>query len=224
LVGLPLTSGPIIFFIVLAQGPSFARATAIGTLSGALSQALFCLVYAQVAARQRWPVATSAGVFAFFMATVFFQSLTLPVEILFAGVVMALLGVVRLMPKPSGAVEAVRPLPKWDIPARMILATTYVVALTTFAPVLGPRLTGLLSPFPLYALILAAFAHHLRGAPAASKVLDGLVYGLFGFASFFLILALFIEHWPVMLVFALAITVTLAVQGAALWWLNRVKK
>src|SRR6185503_8497679 len=50
--------------------------------------------------------------------------------------------------------------------ARMALATVFVVALTGAAGTLGPRLTGLLAPFPLYASLLTVFAHALDGGEA----------------------------------------------------------
>ena len=73
------------------------------------------------------------------------------------------------------------------------IATLFVVGLTEASQQLGPHLTGLLSPFPLYALILAVFAHHFEGPAAAIRVLKGMLQGLFSFAVFFLIVAGLIE-------------------------------
>ena len=65
LVGLPLTSGPIAFFLALERGTSFAAAAAIGSLAGAIGEAAFCVAYAGVAARGSWPPALAAGSVAF---------------------------------------------------------------------------------------------------------------------------------------------------------------
>ena len=51
LVGLPLTSGPVTFFLALNQGLAFAAAAAVGTLAGTISQAAFCLVCGLIAWR-----------------------------------------------------------------------------------------------------------------------------------------------------------------------------
>ena len=51
LVGLPLTSGPIAFFIALRDGVSFAGAAAVGILAGTISQAAFSVAYGWLAAR-----------------------------------------------------------------------------------------------------------------------------------------------------------------------------
>jgi len=105
--------------------------------------------------------------------------------------------------------------PRWDLPARMVVATAFVVALTEVAPLLGPRLSGLLAPFPLYGAVLASFARSVEGADAAVRVVRGLVLGLFAFACFFAVLSVLLER-DVALAFAAAVAVTLVVQGSAL--------
>ena len=65
------------------------------------------------------------------------------------------------MPQPAPSALEPVPFPAWDLPARMLVATVFVVVLTTIAPLLGARLAGLLAPFPLYGSVLAAFAHAL---------------------------------------------------------------
>ena len=113
------------------------------------------------------------------------------------------------------------PHPRWDLPARMVLATTLVLLLTGIAPALGPHLTGLLSPFPIYGAVLAIFAHRLHGPRAAAQVLRGLVLGLFGFAAFFLVLAALIETAGVAPAFVAALGAVIALQAASLWALRR---
>jgi hypothetical protein len=90
----------------------------------------------------------------------------------------------------SGKSRPTRAVPTWDIPLRMFLATVLVVALTSAAPVLGPHLAGLLSPLPVFAAMMAVFAHRSGGPVASRDVLRGFVFGLFSFAAFFAIAAL----------------------------------
>ncbi len=94
--------------------------------------------------------------------------------------------------------------------------------LTQAASALGPRLTGLLAPFPLYAAILAAFAHRLEGPGAGARVLHGLVFGLFAFAGFFLVLAASVEHAGIGPAFGAAVAAALTLQAASLWALRRL--
>ncbi|HLZ20640.1 MAG TPA: hypothetical protein VKQ30_00755 [Ktedonobacterales bacterium] len=222
LVGLPLTSGPIAFFLALSSGRAFATAAATGILTGTLSQAAFSLAYAWPARRLGWPRSLAAGCLAFGAVTFALEYLLLPIGYLFVIAVATLVLTLRLLPaRAKGrALFAVTP-PRWDLPARMVVATGFVVLLTASASALGPHLTGLLSPFPIYASILTIFAHHEQGSGAATNVLRGLLLGLFAFASFFLVLGTLLEPLGIAPAFALAVVAALLVQGASLWVLRR---
>ena len=216
IVALPLTSGPIAFFLVLEHGAGFAAGAALGSLAGALAQGAFCLGYAALAFRSGWPVAFVGGALAFAAVGAALQALTLPLAPLTA-IVMGGLGLAMLR-MPRGA-EARRPSPpaRWDIPARMVVATTLVLVLTAAAATLGARLSGLLATFPVYAGILAVFAHAQDGPGPATRALRGLLAGLFGFGAFFVVLAALIERVGMVRAFGAALAVTLVLQGAALW-------
>lgn len=215
LVGIPFTSGPIAFFLALGPGPRFAAAAAVGIMAGATSQGAFCLGYAWAAQRQGWQVSLLAATVAFGGATVLLDAVSIPAAALFVAVIVVLVVSLFLMPQRQTRPAAEISYPRWDLPARMVMATAFVVALTAAAPLLGARLAGLLAPFPLYATVLAVFAHRIHGAGLAVGVLRGLLLGLFAFASFFLTLALTLPD-GIMLAFALASAVALAVQGASL--------
>lgn len=220
LVGIPFTSGPIVFFLALSPGPRFAAAAAAGTMAGAASQAVFCLGYAWAAQRLGWAgwaaSVVTAGA-AFGVVTVVLNLLVLPVAGYFMLVVVVLITSLFLMPPaPERAATADIDFPAWDLPARMIVATAFVVALTAAAPLLGAHLAGLIAPYPLYATVLAAFAHRLQGPGAAVGVVRGLLLGLFAFAAFFLVVSFLLPD-GIALAFLAAIAVAVAVQGASLY-------
>jgi hypothetical protein len=215
LVGLPLTSGPVAFFLALDQGAAFAGAAAAGALAGAIAQAAFCLAYGRFARRGAWPPALLAGCLAFGAAALALQRLPLTLGWLFPGALVALALTLRLMPRGT-RVRVAAPSPRWDIPARMAVTTGLVLLLTAAAPALGPRLCGLLATFPLYAAVLTVFAHHFAGPCPALEVLRGLLLGLFGFAVFFLVLGALIERAGVPAAFGAAVAVALAFQGGSL--------
>jgi len=75
-VGLPLTSGPIALFLALDHGAGFAAAAAVGSLTGALAEAAFCLAYAAVA-RAGWPRALAAATVTFAIAAALLQRASL---------------------------------------------------------------------------------------------------------------------------------------------------
>jgi len=213
LVGLPLTSGPVAFFVALDQGVGFAAALGFGSLAGALAEAAFCVAYGW-SARRGWPVALVAAGAAFAVVAVGLQRLALPLPGLAGVAVVALLAALRLMPPRAGAVASTPP-PRWDLPARMVITTALVVALTELAPVLGPRLSGVLAAFPVYAAILTVFAHRAGAAPAV-EVLRGLLLGLFSFAGFFVALGGLIERLGVTGGFVAATAAALAIQAGSL--------
>src|SRR6266536_4576434 len=67
-VGLPLTSGPVVFFLALEEGSGFAAGAATGCLAGAAAEADFCLAYAAAARHAGWPLALVAGTAGFVVA------------------------------------------------------------------------------------------------------------------------------------------------------------
>lgn len=216
LIGLPLTSGPVTFFLALSHGTGFATAASAGTLAGTLSECVFCLTYGWISRRARWPLTLALSTLGFALATAAVRDLTLPVLPLFAVVVAGLLLALALMPTVKARGLPSPPLPAWDLPARAVLATAFVVILTALAPALGPQLTGLIAPFPVYASILAGFAHQQQGPDGAILVARGLLVGLFAFASFFLVLSLALRPLGIAPAFSLATVAALAVQGSSL--------
>lgn len=222
LIALPLTTGPITFFLALTHGASFAAITATGTVAGGLSQAAFALTYARVAPHLKWPYALSAACLSFAAATVILNQFTFSLLPLYAAVLLAFMAALRLLPKEARLEATGESLPsRWDIPMRMMIATIFVVLLTGIASNLGPHLTGLIAPFPIFTATLSAFAHHQHGPTAAISVLRGLLMGLFSFASFFFTVATLIESTGIVISFAAAILIELSLQGVSLWLLQR---
>ena len=215
LIGIPFTSGPIAFFLALSPGPRFAAEAALGIMAGAISQAAFCLAYAWTAQRSTWIASMLAATAAFSAATITLNPLRIPGLAFLAVVAVVLVLALFLMPRRSETTAEHLDFPRWDIPARMVVATAFVVALTSAAPLLGPRLAGLLAPFPLYGAVLATFAHRLQGREPAVNVLRGLLLGLFAFASFFLVLAVLLPE-GIAPAFAVAIVAAAGVQAGSL--------
>jgi len=216
LVGLPLTSAPVVFFLALDQGPAFATTAALAVLLGTISQAAFAVAYARVALRAGWLPATAAGCAVFALGTIAFQRLSMSALPAYGAVLASLLLGIVLLPRPRGPRPSAAAVPDWDLPLRIVLATGLVLGLTGIAPRIGAHLSGLLSPFPVYAGVLAIFAHRQGGAAAASNVLRGLLLGLFSFAAFFLVLALGLNRIGIALSFGVATLVALLLQGATL--------
>jgi len=209
LVGLPLTSGPLVFVLTLEHGRRFAGRTAVGSLSGAIAEAAFCVGYALA---PRGPLVAASLGFAAAAVAVHAAPLALLLPLVPAVLVAALL---LLPPFPARTETSVR-APGWDLPARAVVATAVVLVLTAAATTIGARLTGLLAVYPLYSAVLATFARRLEGRAAAAGLLRGLLIGLFSFAAFYSALGLLLPHIGTAGAFASAIAAALCVQAASL--------
>ena len=217
LVGLPLTSGPICLFLALSHGESFGRDAAIGIMAGSVSQSMVCLAYAWVCRSRSWPKALLISLAVFGAVTLFFDACRLPVEWQFLLIIPALFTIYRVMPPTAEIKVLPRGLPFWDIPARMIVATLFVLGLTGVSEKLGPHMTGLLAPFPLYVLILSVFAHYFDGPETVNRILKGMLQGMFSFIIFFMIIVKLIERLGIGMTFLLAITAALGLQALIAW-------
>jgi hypothetical protein len=220
-VGLPLTSAPVCFFLALDQGVGFAAAAGLGSLAGAAAEAVFCLGYGSIARSHGWPLAIGIASLGFVLAALVLQLAALPLWSLVVVAGAALAGALRLMPQPSAGGAASLALPAWDIPARMVVATALVLGLTALAPLVGPRMSGLLATYPVFAAVLAAFSQRGRGAAAAIQVLRGLMVGLFAFTGFFAVLASTLEQLGIAEAFAAATLVALCIQAGSLVAMRR---
>jgi hypothetical protein len=140
----------------------------------------------------------------------------LPLPLSFLAVIGVLGLVLHFLPPESVGGAGTPEVPGWDLPARMIVATVFVVLLTGSAGVLGPRLSGLLAPLPIFGGVLAVFAHFQQDGAAAAGSVRGTVVGSFAFAAFFLVVAATVEHAGIIVAFAGATIAALLVQGATL--------
>jgi hypothetical protein len=216
LAGFPLTSGPVSVFLALEQGRPFAERAAGGTLLGLLSMAVFCLVYSRMAFRAAWLPSAATGLAAFVLCTLLLKGVTLPAVVEF-GLVCLVLGLIaRAMPVVRAPVRPIAS-PPWDLPLRMGVATGVVVGLTSLAAFLGPALSGLLSPIPVFALVLAVFAHRAQGPGPAAQFLRAVVIGSFAFAAFFVVVGTTLTRAGIGATYLMATICALAVNGGVLY-------
>ena len=224
IVGMPLTSGPVVFFVALSHNASFAANAALGVLSGGLSLVAYALTYSWLATRFRWPVAISVSLLVFIASTAFLQNNTLPLLPIIMMVSLAIVLGLFLMPRDTVTINEAIKSSRWDIPVRVLIGTSFILLLTGIAPFIGSRLTGLLTTIPLYVTILAIFAHRDQGPAAAAHVLRGLLYGMFAFTGFFITLSLLIEQAGLAVAFGAATLTALIVQGTSLLVLRQLHK
>jgi hypothetical protein len=223
LVGLPLTSGPVVFLLALDQGTTFAANAAQGTLLGLISVGSFCLVYCWCSFRLNWLGSLLSGWLAFFLSTAILEGVHLTLLLTFACVIAFTALVLALLPRQRKQLSILA-APSWETPLRMVMAATFVLLITGISGILGPQLSGLLTPFPMFASILGAFTHRFQGAEAARQSLSGVVIGSFTSAIFLLAVAGTIERGGIVIAFTLALLASLLTHSASLWLMRRNTK
>jgi hypothetical protein len=220
LVALPLTAGPVVLFDSIENGSQFGVRAATGCLAGTVALIGFSLAYAAVAERAGWFSALAIGLAAYATIGVAVAHTARSGVLLFFVIVCTLPLALHFVPSHSVASTAAIPS-RWDLPFRVITATTLVLALTGGARILGPALSGLLASLPVYAGTLTAFAHRAHGGRAAISMIRGVLFGLFGYAAFFLALVLLLPRFTLAVAFTTSCVVNFAVQGCSLYIITR---
>ncbi len=220
MIGLPLTSAPVSIFFALEQGRSFAASAAKNAMFGLIPVAVFCIGYAFAAKKFSWAASAVFSAFCYLLAVVGISLLNLDLAVTLILVVGTLITAILIIGKPMAGVSKMG-TPWWDIPLRMVVATTLLWLITTTASLLGPRWSGLLSPFPIFTFVMATFSHSRIGPNSAWKLLRGVLVGLFSYVAFFLIVGLFVSSWPLWGVYTLAAVTALMINGVSLLILVR---
>lgn len=214
--GLPVVAGPILLVFALTHGRAFAASAATATLLGIVSLCAFILVYAWLARRTPWTASLIAGWLAFLLAGAGLSQLPAnsPEALLLA---LASLGAtVRALPRAPRSTVIGAAAPRWDLPLRGASALVLVLAITALSGPLGPKLSGLLTPFPVVATVLAAFTHAQHGEQQLVRIMRGFTTGLVAYVLFCFALALALPATAVAPAFVAALSAALLTQAFVL--------
>ncbi len=208
----PVVAGPILLFMALEHGPSFAATAAIGTLSAVLAILAFGLTYAWAATKHAWPFSLAAGFLAYTTA-VAGLSQGVPTLMHLAPMVLAALVLTpQLYPSlPESSLKPSRK-PANDIVLRMVAGALLVWLVVHFAVGMGPNLSGVLAMFPVMGSVLTVFSHRHEGRAFAIRQLQGMVLGYYAFGAFCIVLALTLPTTGIAPAFVLALSTAMSVQ------------
>jgi hypothetical protein len=213
---LPVVAGPILLAYALEHGRHFAATAAAGTLTGLVSLIAFVVVYGRLGQHVFWAWSMLAGWLAFACATAAFSAVSLPLGVSLALAAAALAAGLAALPRPRGERRIPARPPSWDLPLRAACAVALVLTLTAIAGWLGPRVSGLLAPFPIIATVMATFTHAQRGTEQLLRMLRGLLSGFGAFALFCFSLALLLRHLSIAESFLASTSLALLAQGAVM--------
>jgi hypothetical protein len=195
LTALPMVAGPTLCFYAIEQGYPFAASAARTAMLGIAATAAFCAVYARTARSFGWPVSVVAGWAALaIVATVVYQLPGLRGVGEFA-IACAALFTGRLLSPSQHLTQPPAAASRWDLPLRMISSATVVIAFTGLAAVLGARLSGLVSAFPVVTMVLAVFTHAQYGPSPVATFLRAVLGGLYSFVVFCLVFSAALGAW-----------------------------
>jgi hypothetical protein len=214
--GLPVIAGPILLVLALQHGTGFASKAAVGVLLGMVGLAAFVLTYAAVAARGSWTTATAAAYAAFAVVILAMRPVSVGPVVAFLVVCAALALTLLLLPRVAATGQERLPHPRWDLPFRAACTMALVFLITAVATTLGPRLSGLISAFPIITAVLTAFTHAQRGRDEAIRLLRGFTVGFFAYAVFCFIVATTVRPLGIAASFAIAAAAALITQTAVL--------
>lgn len=173
LVGLPLTTGPFLVVLALADGPGLAAAAARGVVAGQISVVAFCATYAHLARRSRPRPALAAALGTGLLAALL---LTLVSATWVAAAIVVAAIVVCLHTWPPSAATPTHATPRrWETPMRVTVSGSVVAGLSGAAKVVGPQLAGLLSTAPVILSVMTPSTHRAAGPSAAVALTRGAV-------------------------------------------------
>jgi hypothetical protein len=174
LIGLPLTTGPFILIIYIQQGSTYASRAAHGVLVGQVALIIFAWVYAVSTVRMSWTPALASSTVSCLVAGLLLTSIEIPLKVLLPALIAIWIAVATFWPAYSTSLPQSNP-PAWELPARVLVTVLLILTLTGFATVLGPRVSGALSTYPVMISVLGAFSHRRYGPNATVATLHGLI-------------------------------------------------
>lgn len=187
--GLPITSGPISYFIALEQGKLFASNSAVASLYGMSGIGLFCFCYAAMLAKYGVVKALFAALTLWCAFSAF--TLLLPINIALACVIsLSVLAVLALASSKLQFAPDAKPFTAaWELPVKILMVSSFIVLVTFLSANIGAMWSGLLSTFPVILAVMGSIAHASEKKYSAYKVLNGGIIGSLGGCVFFVVIA-----------------------------------
>jgi hypothetical protein len=200
----------------MQYGNNFAANSAAGNIGGQASVCIFCLAFSFAAHRFNWLASSCLAIGAFFLAALFLNLFPLTLLSAFLILLATVSVVLRIMPAAKNLPDTAV-IPSWDLPVRMVLAAVFVFFVTAIAAGLGPQLSGLIAPFPVFGVIMSAFTFKQGGLNAVLKLFHGYLIASAGYAFFFLIVGMFLPSLDILLTYAMATFVIFIVNGISFY-------
>ena len=210
--GLPVVTGPILFFIGIERGEAFASSAASASLSAVFAAVVFSVAYSHAAQFMSWIRALLLALPAWGIAA-FFLSL-LPSSVALSLVVACFTLLVAPWFFPITKVLPGRyAISTIELFCRMLSGTVLTVGVTVAADRLGSHWSGLLAVFPSVSIVLAVFSHRTHGPLFVAALLRSMAIGLYSFAAFCFALSCALFHVGIVTASGIAVGLAITVQS-----------
>ncbi len=210
IVGLPLTSVPLLWLVALGHGTPFAGSMSTALLTATSAQAVLIWSYARLARHFSPLVAATGSIGVFVIVALLTQALHPSAPL------AALLGV-------ASCVLALRAWPALDaapvvegryrIGVRVTLVTLFTIVVVSFAGWMGPQFAGLVAALPALSLVMAVVTHRELGASATSHFLRSVTRGSVAYVISMLVMTELLRAGQLTLAVAGALIGALVVQA-----------
>lgn len=209
IIGLPLTSLPMLVLVTLQHGTSFATSMSNADLIGSLAEVAVMLVYVYLATRltPAMTLLSAIGAFVVTAGVIHLFSFTTLLGFLLsiAGFAVAL----RYWPRATSESATSG---RHRLVLRVALSAGFTFLLISSAGRIGPGLAGLAAAFPIMSMVMAFVTHQELGAGASTRFLQGVAKGSFSYVTSIFAFTEFLRTGNVWIAFAAALGVALFVQ------------
>lgn len=209
LVGLPVTTIPLLWLVAASHGAAFAGSMAATTFRVTAVQIVALYLYAVLS--QWWSplptLAVTLGAFAVVVVAVALAHLSLVA----AGALTLATLALALRHWPTGA-SLDAGSGRYRLGLRVALVAVFTTVLSLLSGVLGTTLAGMLGAIPVMSLTVVVLTHRELGADAASGLLRGVIKGSYSYAVALLVLAELLSRGEVLEAFLVATLAAAATQ------------
>jgi hypothetical protein len=212
ILGLPLTTLPLLWLVALQHGTVFASSMTGALLVGSIAEAVVLWLYARLTIHLSPSFALVGALGAFAVAAEAVNLFRL--SALVAGFITALGFAAALRWWPATTNDLTSNEERSRLWLRVMLSAVFTIVLVSLAGRLGPVLAGLIDALPAMSLMMAFTTHQDHGSGASSRFLHGVTRGSFSYLAAMIVLAELLRTGDLLLAFAAALVAALIVQGS----------
>jgi hypothetical protein len=211
-IGLPLTSLPLLWLVALQRGGTFTGSMTDAILVGSITEGFVLWAYVKMTERYT-PMVALLGALAVFAVSVMTMGM-FHFSALIAGLLTAAGFALALRWWPETSTREAEQNGRSRLVLRVIAATVFTIIIVTMAGKFGALLSGLVDALPMTTLLMAFMTHQEQGPDATSQFIRGVLRGSFSWVISTVVLAEVLGTGHVLLAFGLSLVTALLVQAA----------